>query len=282
MARDAAVSLSGSSKARLARCAVIGPGSNGINIMEESDLEITDSLIAAFWGTGIAVSGKGENFGPSRLRLTESVVRSCNHRGITLGKGCDQSVLEKNWISGSAWHGIRYDSASPRIERNVIFGNKRSGIYASGRTAATVARNLFAYNEMSGISCWYANQDKIVGNIFLNNPREALAVVGACKPVVQSNWFLDQDLAVVCSSVSGGGAFSESAGPPVMTRNLMVNVTTHLMAKGETLELPPGNQTGENGPQEKWASRLTEFGPAETDEQRATYTSSKGPASFLD
>ena len=71
----------------------------------------------------------------------------------SLGGDATRSELRRNRISGSAWHGIRYDGAKPLVEGNLIYGNARSGIYASGKTAAEVRGNLFWRNEHGGMSC---------------------------------------------------------------------------------------------------------------------------------
>jgi parallel beta-helix repeat protein len=180
-------------------CAVVGPYENGVAISENSDVEIRRTLVAALWGTGISVAGSQRPDGekPGKLVLTDSDVRNCNHRCVTLGLACDDSVIERNRISGSAWHGIRYDNASPTITGNTIFGNARSGIYASGRTSAKVRGNLFWRNEMSGMSCWFDNEDTVEGNTFAGNLREGLAVLRASRPVVKDNIFAGNPTALV-------------------------------------------------------------------------------------
>ena len=97
---------------------------NGVTILDGSDLQIENSLVAALRGTGVA-AGPG-----TKLRMCDSDVRNCYHRCVTLVT--DLATIERSRISGSAWHGIRYDNCSPKILNNHIFGNARSGIYASG------------------------------------------------------------------------------------------------------------------------------------------------------
>jgi hypothetical protein len=122
----------------------MGPFGHGVRIAAGADVEIRDSLVAAVWGTGVAVSGATGGSGPvSRLYLVESEARNCYHRCVTIGPNCNSTVIERCRISGSAWHGIRYDHAAPTITGNALFGNARFGIYASGRTTATVRGNLF-------------------------------------------------------------------------------------------------------------------------------------------
>jgi beta-lactamase regulating signal transducer with metallopeptidase domain len=205
------------SEIRIKKCALLGPATAGLILMEGSRAKVESSLVAAVWRTGIMVGGKKDGK-PSTLHLDRSIVRSCYHRCITLGPGCDDSRITNSWISGSAWHGIRYDSASPHIEGNYIGGNARSGIYASGETKAMVKGNAFVGNEHGGMSCWLQNRDQIEGNRFVNNHREGMSVIGSSKPVLKSNVFLQKKgPAIRCSYTSSDPAF----GDPVLKDNLV-------------------------------------------------------------
>jgi parallel beta-helix repeat protein len=220
----------------LIKCAAIGPFANGVQLADQSDIEIRQSFIGALWGEGIVVRGrsrtsKGE---PSRLRLIESEVRNVYHYGVAIGPGCDSTVVERCRISGTAWHGIRYDDASPTIIGNVIFQNARSGIYASGKTQAAVRENLFWKNEMDGISCWFDNTDTIENNTFVGNLREGLAVIGGSKPNVSRNIFIGNPTAIVCSMTRG----STAAGDPVLSGNLFFDNKVVLQVKEESKPAP--------------------------------------------
>ena len=180
-------------------CAVVGPYGQGVQVADASDVEITGCLVAAVWGTGVAASGKdpSRDAGPSRLRLLGSEIRNCHHRCVELGT--TDARIERCRISGSAWHGIRYDESGPTIVDNAIFGNARSGIYASGRTSAIVRGNLFWKNEMDGVSCWFESADTIEGNTFVGNLREGLMVVEGGRPTVSRNVFAANPVAIDCS-----------------------------------------------------------------------------------
>ncbi len=180
-------------------CAVVGPYGQGVQVVDESDVEITGSLVAAIWGTGISASGRDpdRDAGPSRLRLLGSEIRNCHHRCVELGT--TDARIERCRISGSAWHGIRYDQCGPTIVENAIFGNARSGLYASGRTSAIVRGNVFWKNEMDGVSCWFENADTIEGNTFVGNLREGLMVVEGGRPTVSRNVFAGNPVAIDCS-----------------------------------------------------------------------------------
>jgi hypothetical protein len=256
------------SSVSLVEAAVVGPCGVGIAVEGSSELDVSGSLIAAAWGTGIAVEGKASPLGPSQLTMHDSVVRNCYHRGITLGPGCDSSVIERSWISGSAWHGIRYDHASPRIERNFIFGNARSGIYASGKTAATIRRNLFMNNEMGGISCWFANADTIEANFFYANEREALAVIDAATPRIAGNLFDDEKVAVRYGKTKQAVEVRRT-DEPRLTGNVLWKVEIPVEVDGEPSALPDGNTAVDAGGAIR--EPMSEFGPLDTDAAAATY-----------
>ena len=185
-------------------CAIVGPFMNGITILDGSDVQIENSLVAALWGTGVA-AGPG-----TRLGIKDSDVRNCNHRCVTLAT--DEATVERSRINGSAWHGIRYDNCSQKIVNNHIFIKARSGIYASGRTRATVFGNVIWRNEMDAISCWFNNAYTSDHNTIIGNLREGIAVIGGSKPTLSRNIFARNPIAVTCSKVASSrrpDAFSE-------------------------------------------------------------------------
>jgi len=215
-------------KASVSKCAVIGSLGDGIHILNGSDVEIRESLVAAVWSTGIIV---GERQGASSsLRLLDSELRNCHYAGICIRKGNGSTRVERCRISGAAWHGIRYDDCSPAIVGNWIFGNARSGIYASGQTTATVRQNLFYANEMGGMSCWFQNQDTIEGNTFADNKQAGLSILGASEPVVQKNIFFSESNGVLCGDIGSDSAFAKSDGAVAMEKNLFWN-NEHMVAR---------------------------------------------------
>lgn len=205
-------------EATLSECAVTGPFGSGICVADESDVEIRGTLVAAIWMNGIVVTGASRDgsMAASRLHLVESDVRNVYHYGVAIGPGCDSTVIERCRISGTAWHGIRYDHASPAIAGNAIFKNARFGIYANGRTHAKVSGNLIWRNEMEGMWCLPGSTDRIEGNTFVGNLRGGLAVSGGARPVVARNIFAKQPVAIAASAVKG----KPEAGAPELDANL--------------------------------------------------------------
>ena len=199
-------------------CAVLGAVGNGIHIVNDSNVEIDHALVAATWSTGIVIGEKASR--PSRVHIHDSDIRNNHYAEIRIGAENDQVRIERCRISGAAWHGVRYDDASPTIENNLILGNARSGIYASGKTSATVRGNLFYANEMGGLSCWFQNTDRIENNTFAENQREALAILGASKPAVRKNIFYSHPSAVLIGDIGDDSPEAKSDGTPDLQDNL--------------------------------------------------------------
>jgi hypothetical protein len=220
-------------------CAVVGPFMNGITILAGSELTIEKSLVAALWGTGVAAGAR------TTLVMSACDVRNCYHRCVTLAT--DRATVERCRISGSAWHGIRYDNCSPRILSNHIFANARSGIYASGRTAATVRGNVFWRNEMDAMSCWFDNADTIEGNTILGNLREGIAAIGGAKPNVVRNVFVDNPIAVTCSKAADSSRpqAESPSGDPSIAENYLFNNPSLVQEGKAARPLPPGNRTAD-------------------------------------
>jgi parallel beta-helix repeat protein len=207
-----------SARARMSGCVIAGNPGDGVHVKDGSDVEIRDSLVAGVWGTGIVVGQKGSK--PCTVRILDSDLRNCHYAGIVVRPGNDSTSIQRCRISGAAWHGIRYDSASPTIVGNLVFGNARCGIYASGKTTATVRQNLFYGNEMTGISCWFQNQDIIEQNSFVENKRSGLEVLGASKPIVRKNIFYANPTGVSRGNIGSDSPFAESDGVVTLHENL--------------------------------------------------------------
>jgi parallel beta-helix repeat protein len=188
-------------RAQVLGCAVIGSPGEGMRVAGGSDVEVRNCLVAAVWSTGIVVTGnKG---GIAKARIQDNDVRNCHYAGIVIRPGCDSVVVKGCRISGSAWHGIRYDGASPAITGNRVFDNARSGIYASGKTAATVKNNVFYKNKQSGVMCQANNGDTIENNTFASNGREGLRIRAKCRTTIRRNIFFGHSKAVTFSSGAG-------------------------------------------------------------------------------
>lgn len=239
----------GASKVKMIECAVIGPSMNGIAIRGADQVDLTRTLVAALWGAGIQVSKGKDPSALTRVAIVQCEVRNCNHRGITIGS--DDVLVAGCRISGSAWHGIRYDGCSPSISRNLISGNARSGIYASGATKARVSGNVFWKNEMDGVSCWYANADEIEQNTFVGNLRERIAILGAARPKLARNVFADNPIAVYAGKI--GGKTDLPAPPPPSASELTIEGnffwknTVDFKIVEQVLPMPANNEATDPG-----------------------------------
>ena len=231
---EALVRVDGGAGVRLDDCRLHGPARDGVVIANGATVEIGHSLVAGVWGTGVAV-GRG-----ATLRLTDSDVRNCYYAGVTLAGG-DGSTVERCRISGSAWHGVRYDDGAPTIAGNLIFGNARSGVYASGRTRATVRGNVFWRNGMDAVSCWGENADVVDRNTVVGNLREGVMVCGDARPTLSNNVFADNPVAVACTRVNTrNGPVGDPQ--PTLTANRFWHNADDLKRLGDSAPLPDGNE----------------------------------------
>jgi parallel beta-helix repeat protein len=202
-------------------------------------VKIEKSLVAGVWGTGV-VASRG-----AKLHVSDTDIRNCYHRCVTLTT--DDATIERCRISGSAWHGIRYDDCSPKILSNHIFANARSGIYASGKTAATVRGNVFWKNEMDAMSCWFDNQDSVDGNTILGNLREGISVLGGSKTKLARNVFVQNPVAVEAGKIAARGQRPQSAttGEPMLQGNFFFKNPKDFAVADADKPLPPGNETAD-------------------------------------
>lgn len=230
-------------EATLTGCALIGPFGGGIAAMDGAQLTMRKTLVAGLWETGVAITAGGLGKGvPPTVTLSDCDVRNCYHRCITIGPGCNDVRIERSRISGSAWHGIRYDDASPRIENNLIFANARSGIYASGDTKASVRGNVIFGNEMDAVSCWFANKDEFRGNTFAANLREGVCVLGASHPTFTSNIFALNPKGLIFSMINGKSAAEQTLGQADLESNLFWQNETAMSAGEDKKSLAGTNK----------------------------------------
>ncbi|MCW1912045.1 protein kinase [Luteolibacter sp. GHJ8] len=236
-----AVVSSDKAKLTMRGCAVLGSPGNGIEVREAAGGLIENCLVAGVWGTGIALAG-------NRITVLNSDVRNCYHRGITISdQRWGKTTIRGCRISGSAWHGIRYDDCSPLITGCVITGNARSGIYVSGNTVGEIFGNIFAKNEMNSISCWFESRDRIVRNIIADDQREALAVLGLASPLVRGNVFVGKG--IVQSQIGGDRLTAKAYGTPKLENNVFWKVgQPHQRGyPAEAVALPEGNRVEDPG-----------------------------------
>ena len=229
-------------RARLAECAVVGSPASGVVVLGDSDVEIRACLVAAVEATGIAVDGARDTGSP-RVLVRACDVRRCVHRGITVGPGNDSTRIERCRISGSEWHGIRYDDAGPTIAGNVFFDNRRSAVYASGDTRAEVRDNLFLGPGGGDLTCWFRSRDRIEGNTFVG---VGVSVLGAARPEIRRNVFLGGAHGVKLSDVADDGADRHSTGAAELEENVFWQVQRAAVhyAGRDPVDLPVAEQGG--------------------------------------
>ncbi|MFZ2654753.1 MAG: right-handed parallel beta-helix repeat-containing protein [Victivallales bacterium] len=175
-------------------CSVTG-AKDGVLIEDKSDVTIKNSLFAGLHRAGITI-GKCER-DECNVNILDSDIRNCYYAGIIIRQGSQKVLISNSRISGSAWHGIRYDDSSPEIRDNLIFANARSGIYASGKTNGIIEGNVFYKNEMCGIAFYGKNRDMISGNVLASNLREGVLITdSSCQPEFKNNIFYDNPISI--------------------------------------------------------------------------------------
>lgn len=205
-------------------CAIVGSPGNGLILRDGAKAHLTHTLVAAAWNTGIRV----ERGARAQLTITDSDIRNCHYAGVVIGRGQDHVHLERCRISGAAWHGVRYDSASPTVADCLIFANARSGIYASGSSTAQVHGNVLWKNEMNGMSCWFANRDSISNNTFAANLREGLSVLGTSAPLIARNIFWQNPQGIYQGNIGSEAANAKASAPLRLQTNLFWTNTVHI------------------------------------------------------
>ena len=188
-------------------CAIVGSSGNGLSIGQGASVTVSNCLVAAAWNTGIQIDRASTS---GKVLIIASDIRNCHYAGITAR--ADNVEIRRCRVSGAAWHGIRYDNTSPLIEGSLIFGNARSGIYASGRTEAQVRGNVFWKNEMNGLSAWFNNRDLIHNNTFAANLREGLAIVGVSEPSLRQNILWSNPAGISIGDVNDASSSARASG----------------------------------------------------------------------
>lgn len=243
----ALVHFDNASAATMTGCAVVGPFTTGVSIMNGSDVRVEKSLVAAIWGTGVEVrAGQRDNVSgkPAKVHLVDSDIRNCYHRCVTVSTD-GGSVIERNRVSGSAWHGIRYDNCSLTVTGNQIFGNARVGIHASGQTAAVVRGNVIFGNVMGGMTCWYDNHDTIENNTIAHNVGEdgdGVSIAGVGTPTLARNIIAGhEEFGVGAFLSSKVGEPSVGPAEPKLIDNVFWSNGREFLVRSEPAPLPEGN-----------------------------------------
>jgi len=203
----AALSIEGG-KAHIEGCAILGSPASGVSISGDATVTLTGTLIAGAWADGLVIRQGIE--GEGRVLVKDCAIRNNYHNAVSIGGGAPRTRIEGCWIRGAGWHGVRYDGSAPELVGNRFFGNERSGIYASGKTAARIEGNLFIDR---GVSCWFENRDTIVGNTFVGDPNggrylsamAAVSIIGQSQPRIERNLITAWPLAVSVGKSSDEG-----------------------------------------------------------------------------
>ena len=233
---------------QMEHCVILESPGIGLSVTGHSHVRLTKCLIANSWGKGVhvAVSENGQ------FEISDSDIRNNGYSGLSIRSPSPAIRVTRCRIHGTGWHGIRYDGCSPTIEGNVFHSTAVSGIYASGKTNAVVANNLFYH---SGISCWFQNEDTIQSNTFVGDRHaeqkggitQGMQVLGASRPTIQHNIFAFCQNAVFMGDIGSKGPYSASQGKTTLIENAFWDNVRNLGQRGVAsdgeaeLPLPEGN-----------------------------------------
>ena len=206
----------------------------GVNVPADCQAEIRDTLIAGMWSEGVHVHTGGH------LHLANSDVRNCCYAGVVLGRRSDSTIIEGCRISGAAWHGIRYDHASPTITGNRIFGNDRAGIYIDGTTAGTIRGNLFTGNS-GGLWIGRTSAETIEGNTFVSERSLGVSLGEQSPAKIRSNLFANLPTGLTIHHSDGRGGAVPPNEQPEVTANYFWENKVALQVGKESAPVPKGN-----------------------------------------
>lgn len=227
-------------------CAFAGSPVEGIQVKGASEATFHRSLIAGIRGSGFVIDSSSK----ARVRISDCEIRHCGYAGAQI-KGAGEVIVENCRISGIEFHGIRYDDASPTLTGNAFFNINRGGIYADGKTRATVRENLFLG---CAIAAGGRNRDVIERNTFVYlRPRPngawtneaAVTISGGAEPTVRRNVFsryehgVSQPPGKVPGAAIADNVFDTTGSPVVRWR-----AEKNPPARYEDEPLPPRNTAG--------------------------------------
>ena len=209
------------STARLEGVAIVGSVEDGLLTHGNSDVTLTNCLIAGNWGRGIqARSG--------RIRVVGCDLRHNYRSHIAIFHGMQSARVDSSRLFGSAFFGLRPGGTNTVISGNAVFDNARTAFYL-GSTSLVISNNLILRNEYGGASAWGGNRDHFIDNTFVNNGRYGVISIGSAKPVLTRNIFFGHDTAIQSGVSAAKPIDRQKPGEFDLRENLFSNNRTNWM-----------------------------------------------------
>jgi hypothetical protein len=125
----------------------------------------------------------------------EGSVRDCRilnpgHCGITVFSGSKIEV-ERNIITGSAYHGLRCTGGTLSAHDNLIIKNKNRGIYLGNKPGKGKIENNLIVENGTGLSAFGQTEFTIANNVIVNSSYSAVDSRSSCPITVKNNIFQD-------------------------------------------------------------------------------------------
>jgi hypothetical protein len=192
-------------------------------VAQDADLELVDCQFSAESGPtrspcAVLASGFGDTSisgcvfngfeftiefaGGAKGRVADCILLNPGHCGITAGN--DTTVyIQRNLVTGSAFHGIRCTGGELHAEDNLIVANANRGIYLGNRAARGSIRNNILLQNATGISAFADSTVAITQNLIAGSTYSGLDSRDTCRIRVDGNLLLQNQRGIAIFEEGG-------------------------------------------------------------------------------
>lgn len=175
---------------RLIRCSSCRISGNTVSLTAPKDFtnfgiymggsrnnQITSNKVSNAANTGIYLyTSSSYDYGSTGNKITGNQVKNCAADGIRIGGKSNNSILEKNTLSGNGACGIvTVSSTITSIASNKAVSNGKEGIYCYNSTVKSQKKNTLQGNKSNYAIRFYKSQGKVqtVKNITVNSVKKS-------------------------------------------------------------------------------------------------------------
>lgn len=156
---------------------IIGTGSNGIHLVEESNNNtIKGNTVSSCSGSGISINSSSEN-----NTITGGAVKGNSNNGISLNSVSGNKVWQISGITNNGGYGIAVAAASKKnkIDNVTVYSGKKSGIMISGSSSDNTVSNAVSNNNSdSGITISDSKKNSVTSSTFSSNKSYGISITG--------------------------------------------------------------------------------------------------------
>lgn len=185
------------------------------------------------------------------------------HCGITVGGGA-KVEMERNIVTGSAFHGVRCTGGEIEAESNWVANNKNRGFYIGNKSSTGEIDNNVIIGNGTGIDVFAQSKIDIENNIVMRSAYAGLSVADTAKVDAEGNMIVDNEAGILGFSDEKGKETSISLnGKNLLFGNKLESENIKLPSK--TVREDPRFEDPENG---LFASPAKEMGLENPEELR--------------